>query len=151
MLAAFPPGARVGGFAAVAAPFADAIEREGIEAAGARYAWGPSSGLDETGARLVRRGFLEHLPQGLAHTLRGLLAVQPAAEELAPQVARLEMPALLIAGGNDRGSLEASRGLAGAMPAARLVVVEGAGHVVNLAAPAEFNAAVEDFLDGLGS
>jgi pimeloyl-ACP methyl ester carboxylesterase len=151
VLAAFPPGARVGGFAAVAGPFADAIEREGLEAAGARYAWGPSSGLDETGAQLVRQGFLEHPPQGLAHTLRGLLAVQPSAEELAPQAATLAMPTLLIVGGNDRRSLAASRVLASAMPAARLVVVEGAGHIVNLADPAAFNAAVEEFLDAVAT
>ncbi|HUE29355.1 MAG TPA: alpha/beta fold hydrolase, partial [Verrucomicrobiae bacterium] len=47
VLAAFPPGADAPGtFAAVAADFAHAIEREGLEAAGARFVWGPSSGLD---------------------------------------------------------------------------------------------------------
>src|SRR5438067_1734092 len=79
VLAAFPPGAGAPGtFAAVAADFADAIEREGLEAAGARFVWGASSGLDPAAARLVRRGFLEHPPHGLAHTLRGVLAAEPS-------------------------------------------------------------------------
>src|SRR2546427_4201777 len=66
VLAAFPPGAGAPGtFAAVAAEFADAIEREGLEAAGARFVWRASSGLHPAAARLVRRGFLEHPPHGL--------------------------------------------------------------------------------------
>src|SRR5437762_10255447 len=54
VLAAFPAGARTpGSFSAVAREFADAIERDGLEAAGARFVWGPSSGLDPGAARLV--------------------------------------------------------------------------------------------------
>src|SRR6266704_5043813 len=110
VLAAFPPGAGAPGtFAAVAADFADAIERGGLEAAGARFVWGASSGLDPAAARLARR-------------------------------------ALVIVGARDRLSLPASRALAAALPQSMLVVVEGAGHVVNLAQPAAFNRALEEFL-----
>jgi len=154
VLAAFPPGAGAPGtFGAVAADFADAIEREGLEAAGARFVWGASSGLDPAAARLVRRGFLEHPPHGLAHTLRGVLAAEPSLDELAPRLAELAprlaelaRPALVIVGARDRMSLPASRVLAAALPRAELVVVEGAGHVVNLAQPAAFNRALEEFL-----
>jgi len=147
VLAAFPPGAGAPGtFAAVAADFADVIEREGLEAAGARFVWGASSGLDPAAARLVRRGFLEHPPHGLAHTLRGVLAAEPSLDELAPRLAELARPALVIVGARDRMSLPASRALAAALPRAKLVVVEGAGHVVNLAQPAAFNRALEEFL-----
>src|SRR5947207_2849242 len=38
------------------------------------------------------------------------------------------------------------RALAAALPQAKLVVVEDAGHVVNLAQPAAFNRALEEFL-----
>src|SRR5437762_307144 len=55
-------------------------------------------------------------------------------------------PALVIVGARDRMSLPASRVLAAALPRAKLVVVEGAGHVVNLAQPAAFNRALEEFL-----
>src|SRR5437899_11190669 len=52
VLAAFPPGPRArGSFAAVARQFADAIERDGLEAAGERFVWGPDSDLDPEAAK----------------------------------------------------------------------------------------------------
>ena len=147
VLAAYPPGAGAqGGFASVALPFADAIEREGLDAAGARFVWGPASGLDPDAARLVRQGFLEHPPHGLALTLRGVIAAQPTVAALRSWLAALRLPALVVVGGEDRMSLAPSRELAGAIPGGRLVVIEGAGHVVNLAQPGAFNAALEQFL-----
>src|SRR5262249_43509911 len=139
-----------GGTSARAPPSADATERDGLEAAGERFAWGPTSGLDPRAARLVRQGFLEHPPHGLVHTLRGVLAKQPSVEELATRLGALDLPALVIVGERDRASVEPCRALADALPSARLVVVPGAGHVVNLEQPAAFNAALEGFLDGLG-
>jgi len=147
VLAAFPPGTGAeGGFSSVALAFADAIEREGLDAAGARFVWGPSSGLDPEAARLVRQGFLEHPPHGLALTLRGVIRVQPTVAALRPRLAALRLPALVVVGEDDRMALAPSRDLAAAIPGARLVVIEGAGHVVNLARPAAFNEALEQFL-----
>jgi len=145
VLAAFPGSRDGAGFASVALAFADAIERRGLEAAGAEFVWGDDSRLDSAG-RLVRQGFLEHPPHALMWTLRKLVATQPSVEELAPALARLVMPALIVVGAEDRGSVEPSRTLAQALPNARLVVVPGAGHVVNLQAPKEFNAALLEFL-----
>jgi pimeloyl-ACP methyl ester carboxylesterase len=151
VLAAFPPGRdAAGSFSAVAHEFADAIERDGLDAAGARFVWGPASGLDPEAARLVRQGFLEHPPDALAHTLRGVIAAQPSVAELAPRLADLAEPTLVVVGERDRLSLAPSRALAAALPHATLVVVEGAGHVVNLARPAAFNAALEEFFDAVG-
>jgi pyruvate dehydrogenase E2 component (dihydrolipoamide acetyltransferase) len=152
VLAAFPPGARSPeGIRqrSWALAFADAIECDGLEAAGARYAWGSDSGLDAEAARLVKQGFLEHAPHAIAHTLRGLLAVQPSIAELAPELAGLGAPALVVVGGADRVSLGPSRELARALPNACLEVVEGAGHVVNLAARERVNALLRAFLDSL--
>jgi len=148
VLAAFPPAA-TGGQRSWCLDFADAIERDGLEAAGARYAWGSESGLDPDAAKLVKQGFLEHAPHAIANTLRGLLAVQPGAAELAPALARLRAPALVVVGGADRVSLAPSRELAKALPEARLEVIEGAGHVVNLAARERVNALLREFLDTL--
>ncbi len=149
VLAAFPPGPGArGGFAAVAEQFAAAIERDGLDAAGARWVWGPGSGLDSAAARLVRQGFLEHPPHGIVHTLRAL-ARQPPLEALVPGLRAVVQPALVIAGARDRMSLAPSRALAAALPAATLVEVPDAGHVVNLQKPAEFNAALVDFLERL--
>jgi len=146
VLASFPAGGGRG-IAGHALAFARALDEEGLLAAGERFVWGAGSGLSERDAALVRQGFLEHRPHALAHTLRELLATQPSVEELAPALRALEIPALLIAGEHDEASVEASRALAQALPRVRLVVVPGAGHVVNLQRPAEFNAALLAFLD----
>ena len=70
MLAALPGP---GGFARVGDEFADAIDRDGLEAAGAQFAWGPRSGLDAKGASLVKQGFLEHPPHAVAALLRSAI------------------------------------------------------------------------------
>jgi len=159
VLAAFPPGGgeprgsgdeRDGASQARwALGFADAIERDGLEAAGASYAWGPRSGFDAAAAKLVRQGFLEHPAHGVCGLLRGVLARQASAAELAPRLRHVVVPALVIVGAEDALSLGPSRVLARALPAARLVEVPGAGHVVNLAAPARFDAELAAFLDAL--
>jgi pimeloyl-ACP methyl ester carboxylesterase len=152
VLASPPAGPGSGhGVAAHALAFADAIEREGLEAAGARFVWGPGSGLDPAGAKLVRQGFLEHAPYALAHTLREFLATLEPVVALAARLAGLEIPMLLIAGARDEGSLPVCRALAEALPQAELSVIPDAGHVVNLAAPAAFDAALLGFLDRLGA
>lgn len=150
VLAAFPAGAGTpGGYAAVAERFADRIDADGLDAAGAEFVWGPSSGLDAAGAKLVRQGFLEHPPHAMAHVLRGVIAAQPDVATLAPAVAGLDVPTLVVVGARDRMSLGASRALAAAMPSARLVEIPDAGHLVNLAQPAAFNAGVAEFLAAL--
>jgi pimeloyl-ACP methyl ester carboxylesterase len=147
VLASFPPGARErAGLAAHAAAFAKALDEEGLLAAGERFVWGEGSGLSAREAALVRQGFLEHRPRALAHILRELIAVQPSVEELAPQLARLRRPALIVAGETDIPSLAAARALAAALPGARLEIIPGAGHVVNLQRPEAFNAALLGFL-----
>ncbi len=145
VLAAFPP-ASVGSWATA---FADAIDAGGVEAAGSEFVWGERTRFDPEGARLIRRGFLEHADHALASTLRQLLSVQPALGSLAPSLARLDVPALLIVGRRDQKSLSASEELVRLLPDARLVVVPDAGHVVNLANPAAFNSALQSFLEGL--
>lgn len=151
LLAAYPAAPDdPAGFAAVALRFADAIEREGLEAAGERFVWGPQAGLDAAAAALVRRGFLEHPPHGLAHVLRGVLARQPTLDALAPALGRLERPVLVVVGARDRGSRAPSERLARLLPRARLVVVPEAGHVVNLQRPEAFNAAVRQWLEAEG-
>jgi 3-oxoadipate enol-lactonase len=147
VLAAFPAGADTpGSYASVAAPFAACIDERGLDAAGAIYVWGPSSTLDAAGAALVRRGFLEHDPRAVAHILRGVIAVQPKVADLAPALARLRVPTLVVVGALDRTSLAPSRAVAAAIPGAQLVEIADAGHLVNLARPVEFNGAVANFL-----
>ena len=145
VLAAFP-AAGGGTGDSWAHDFAAALDDHGVERAGEQFVWSERSRFDPKGAALIRAGFLEHSAHGLAHTLRGLLSQQPPVEALTPQLAALDVPALVMVGSNDRISLGPSSELAAVLPRATLKIVEDAGHVVNLAAPKEFNRALGAFL-----
>jgi pimeloyl-ACP methyl ester carboxylesterase len=151
ILSAFPAGADdPDGFAGKALAFADTIERDGLEAAGHDYVWGPKTRLDPNAVNFVRQGFLEHPPHGLELALRGVIAAQPSVAAMRADLARVRVPVLIVVGSDDGPSLRASRALAEAMPHAKLVVVPGAGHVVNLQKPDDVSAAMHGFVDGLG-
>ncbi len=66
-------------------------------------------------------------------------------DALAADLSRLALPALVVVGERDSPSLEPSRQLAALLPDSELVVVPGAGHVVNLARPEAFNEALLGF------
>ncbi len=51
---------------------------------------------------------------------------------LAPRLAAIRVPALVVVGADDKESLEPSRELAASIPGAEFVIVPEAGHVVNL-------------------
>ncbi|MDQ3735418.1 MAG: alpha/beta hydrolase [Actinomycetota bacterium] len=61
----------------------------------------------------------------------------------------ITVPTLLLYGSRDeRSPIEVAREMGRRIPGSRLVVVPDAGHGVNAEAPAEFNAAVREFLSG---
>ncbi len=65
-----------------------------------------------------------------------------------PGLRRLDVPALVVAGERDAAtSAEASQALAGAIPGARLRVLRGAPHMMQIESEHEFVAAVAGFLD----
>jgi len=71
-----------------------------------------------------------------------------ASTDLRGEVARIEAPALVVAG--ERDTLvppEAGAWLARTLPHARLAMIAGAGHVPFLSHPAAFAAALDGFLD----
>src|SRR5262245_32281213 len=149
VVASLPASRRTGsGLARIAPAFADSIDRDGLEAAGARFVWGAESGLDARDAKLVRQGFLEHSPRALAHGLRGVVARWPPIEEM-PGLEQLAAPLLIVAGANDAGALDASRALAARVPHAEQVIIPDAGHLVNLEQAARFNEALLAWLDRL--
>ncbi|MDN4572961.1 alpha/beta hydrolase [Pandoraea cepalis] len=97
-----------------------------------------------------------------AHTLAvdAMGALTPAAYRAALQalvgfeqraaLARLAVPVLLIAGEHDTNApAKVMARMADAIPAARYVCLPGAGHLMNLTHPAEFNAEVRAFLESL--
>ena len=146
VLASYPSSGEEPARRAWALGFADAIEARGLDQAGAEFVWGERSRFDPKGAALIRQGFLEHSPQALAHILREVLATSPSPRTLAPRLRELSIPTCVVAGADDPESLEPCRALAELLPNAELHVVEGAGHVVNLAKPALFNDLLKAFM-----
>jgi pimeloyl-ACP methyl ester carboxylesterase len=79
---------------------------------------------------------------------RGFRAMARAsAEDVRDVLARVDVPTLLVYGERDvRAPLTVAEALRAAVPASRLVVLPGVGHLCNVEAPVEFNAAARDFL-----
>lgn len=65
-------------------------------------------------------------------------------------IGEIDVPALVICGANDEPNLPLSRELAAELPDAKLLVIEGAGHVANLDTPNDFSEAVLEFVEGRG-
>lgn len=81
---------------------------------------------------------------GLARAARGMLTQRDARViESLPGVA---VPSVVIVGAQDTPFLAASDYMAAKIPGAKKIVVEGAGHSVNIDKPEAFNAALMGFL-----
>jgi pimeloyl-ACP methyl ester carboxylesterase len=79
---------------------------------------------------------------------RGFRAMARAsAEDVRDVLAHIDVPTLLVYGDRDvRAPLPVAEALHAAISGSKLVVLPDAGHVCNVEAPDEFNAAVRDFL-----
>lgn len=126
----------------------------------AREAWNKTA--RETGARFDRDG-LSHLQdmspersrvshrnaKGLAMAACGMLAQRNAS--VIESLPGIQLPALVVVGGDDTPFLAASEYMAKKIPGARKVIVPKAGHAVNIDQPEVFNDAVRNFLRSLGN
>src|SRR4029079_7801782 len=113
VLCAFPAGVDdPEGFAGKAVRFAETIERDGLEAAGDVYVWGPSTRLDRNAVHFVQQGFLEDPAHRLALSLRCVIAKQPPVAAMRDDLARLrDVPVLILVGSEDAPSRRASDAL----------------------------------------
>jgi pimeloyl-ACP methyl ester carboxylesterase len=69
-------------------------------------------------------------------------------EDLTPRLAEIEIPALVVHGAEDAVlPIERGRAMAEALPNARLVAIERAGHTSTVEAPAAVTGAIERFLE----
>jgi 3-oxoadipate enol-lactonase len=94
--------------------------------------------LEEYRARLLENDAVDYVRQCRAIA---------AAESLADRLGEITQPALVVTGAEDDRTLpEHGRKLAGAIPAARLVELEGVGHTIPFEAPAETARAITDFV-----
>ncbi len=85
--------------------------------------------------------------QGLAHAARGMLAQTDG--RVMASLPSIRVPTLVLVGALDQPFLAATDYMAGKIPGAARVVIEGAGHASNIDRPREFNAAVTRFLEQL--
>lgn len=95
----------------------------------------------------LRQQRLQNNALGLANSLRGLgTGAQPSLWERLPEVTA---PTLLLAGELDTKFVNIAQHMAASLPNARLEIVPGAGHAVQLEKPSEFQTLVLDFLSKL--
>jgi 2-succinyl-6-hydroxy-2,4-cyclohexadiene-1-carboxylate synthase len=98
------------------------------------------AGTPAAAARHWRADLLRNDPAALAAVLRGVGA--GAMTPLWDRLGELQMPATIIAGERDGRYTAIGRRLAAALPAARLLVVPGAGHGLPREAPQAVAAAI---------
>lgn len=82
--------------------------------------------------------------------LQQCFATLDARDDISARMGEIRAPALVIHGTQDRAiTLERARAMADALPRARWVEIEGAGHAPNLTHPEPVNAAMQAFLGTL--
>ena len=72
---------------------------------------------------------------------------QPTSPPASGRLALIKAPTLIMVGGNDDSAAATADRLASSIRRAQKVVIAGAGHMVNMDAPAEFNRTMVAFLD----
>jgi 3-oxoadipate enol-lactonase len=99
---------------------------------------------EEDVVQTVRAMILESSPDGVVAAL-GAMRERPDSTNL---LSKINVPTLVLGGAEDALSTPEVMGeMAGKIPNSRHLTLEGAGHLSNLEAPKEFNAALKDFLD----
>jgi pimeloyl-ACP methyl ester carboxylesterase len=119
--------------------------------------------LEQMLGKLIGSDTMKQRPE-VVETVRQIAASQTSAAiigaqkamrdrpDSGPSLAAIAVPTLLIVGEQDTLTPPAlSESLAARIRGAKLVRIAGAGHLSNLEKPADFNAAVRSFLDGLAS
>ena len=90
--------------------------------------------------------FAGHSALGSANTLRGLQAKRPTIFSLKRGLSRMKVPTHIMSGDEDNNCLEPGIFIKRVCPAARLTVVPGTGHAVNVEEPDTFNRLTDEFL-----
>ena len=139
-----------GSFRREAEAIASAFDAEGAASFAPRYAEGPArvqfQNKDERGWEEFAGQLAEHSSVGAANTMRGVQRERPSLYDLREELARVEVPLLLLVGDEDEGCLDANLMLKRTMPSAGLAVIPRTGHASNLEEPEPFNRLVGDFL-----
>lgn len=114
-----------------------------------RYA----QGMEKRGLEVLQRAGPEvstaahRSAQALAHASRGMLAQQDS--RVMDAITDIAVPTLVVVGSEDKRFFGSSEYMARKIPGARLAVIEGGAHAVNMEKPEEFNRVVLEFFDSL--
>jgi pimeloyl-ACP methyl ester carboxylesterase len=128
---------------------AEVIRRQGMAHFVATYGHGPQRVQLEIKdprafAEYVRQ-FEEHSPLGAANTLLGVQTRRPSFYDLTAEMARMEVPTLIMSGDEEEPCLEVNLLMKRTIPSAALAILPRSGHAINLEEPALFNQLLEDF------
>ena len=104
-------------------------------------------GLDALATRSEVRREIHRDATGLALAARGLLTQSDA--RVIESLGSIDVPTLVLVGASDTPFLAAADYMAGHIPGATKVVLEGAGHACNVDQPGAFNRSVLEFLDSV--
>lgn len=90
--------------------------------------------------------FMRHSPEGSANTLKGFQARRPTLYSRADELAKMDVPTLVIVGDEDDPCVEPSIFLKRTLPRAGVLMLPQTGHACNLEEPALFNQGIAEFL-----
>jgi pimeloyl-ACP methyl ester carboxylesterase len=101
---------------------------------------------DPAGWRTFVANLAEHPADAAAKTLRTVQAGRASLYDLEDELAAIKAPVLLLVGDEDEPCLDVNLWMKRLMPTARLALLPGSGHAINLEEPALFNQLVEQFI-----
>ncbi len=124
------------------------FEQDGIEVAAAKYAdyemRHAFKHKDPRGWAAFAAMLAEHSGIGSALTMRKVQLERPTLWELEADLAKLQIPLLIVVGDEDEACLDGSVFMKRKAPQAALCVIPRASHTINSEEPAAFNAALAD-------
>jgi len=128
---------------------AELIKRQGMKHFVSTYGHGPQRVQleikDPRGFAEYLRQFEEHSALGAANTLLGVQNRRPSFYDLTAEMARIDVPTLIMSGDEEEPCLEVKLLMKRAIPTAALAILPRSGHAINLEEPALFNQLLEDF------
>jgi len=137
-------------FRAEVAAVAEFLDKNGIEAFAAKYAYGPTrvqfENKNPRGFEEFRRQLAEHSATGARNTQLGVQGERPSLYDLEDQMKALAVPTLILTGDEDWPCLQPALLMKQLIPSAALSVMPNCGHTINLEDPDQFNRLVGDFV-----
>jgi pimeloyl-ACP methyl ester carboxylesterase len=105
-----------------------------------------SGALKATRTQFIEESLAEHPAHAAARTLRTVQAGRASLYDVEAELKAVAAPVLLLVGDEDEPCLDVNLWMKRLMPTARLGLLPGAGHAINLEEPELFNQLVAQFI-----